>query len=119
MLLIFCCVIGASSIVASIGDNGKTGLRRIVLRDNYISANAGGSLKTKFAVGVNYSPSLAGELLVDALYRNQTLTVADFRGNEHRIYSCYSALTPYAVIRQPDRSRASQQDSWHLQAQSD
>jgi len=48
--------------VSAIGNNESIALRRLLLRDNYISGQA-------------------GEVIVDALYRNQTLTVADFRGN--------------------------------------
>ncbi len=54
---------GAIALVSAIGNNEGIVMRRLMLRDNFISGQA-------------------GEVIVDALYRNQTLTVADFRGNQ-------------------------------------
>lgn len=53
----------AVALVTAVGHNERAALRKLRLRDNYISAGA-------------------GELMADALYRNKSLTVADLRGNQ-------------------------------------
>lgn len=55
---------GAVALVSAVSIAGETSvLRKLRLRENFISSNS-------------------GELLVDALYRNKSITVADLRGNK-------------------------------------
>lgn len=49
--------------MSAIGNNESISLNTVKLRDNFISGHA-------------------GELLLDALHRNKSLTIADFRGNQ-------------------------------------
>ena len=54
---------GVVHLVSAIANNQACSLRTLRLRDNHISG-------------------LSGELILDALYRNITLTTVDFRGNQ-------------------------------------
>jgi hypothetical protein len=54
---------GIKPIVAAMGSNHRTSVRRLRVRDNYISAQC-------------------GEAIVDFLYHNQSLIGCDFKGNQ-------------------------------------
>lgn len=96
--------------MASIGDNGKIGIRKLMLRDNHISANAGQALCVLTALlhlpccVLLFVVAPAGELVVDALYRNQTITVADFRGNNDMGERCGNCVSVCCSLGQATRS---------------
>jgi len=54
---------GVAALVSAIGNNPHCVIRKLRVRDNYITADA-------------------GDAIVDGLFRNTSLTVADFRGNQ-------------------------------------
>ena len=73
---------GVTHLVSAVSSNDRIALRKLLLRDNYISSKAGTSpIQCHLALARESPAFLAGDLIVDALYRNQSLTIADFLGS--------------------------------------